>query len=202
MSTIEGNRAVAHIAPVQCLTPADAAAAALSVRERRRAFFFKAEPPRVAEAPRPVKAEKPKVVPPSMSVGASFLYVPDMRSEITAEVTFSDLPWVYKIDDILRAMCCVSSLSRAEILGPRRTNGVAVPRQLTMMLCKLLTARSLPEIGRRLGGKDHTTVLHAARKYQWMVPILKAKIPKGSPVTVYAEAAWQLHLAGQDSVAA
>src|SRR5690348_13626147 len=68
MPAIQGNRAIAHINPVQCNTPSDAAAAALSVRERRRSFFFVAEPPRIAEVPRPVKAEEPKVVPPTPAI--------------------------------------------------------------------------------------------------------------------------------------
>ena len=43
------------------------------------------------------------------------------------------------------------------------------PRQIAMYLAKILTPRSLPEIGRRFGGRDHTTVLHAVRKIEGMV---------------------------------
>ena len=43
------------------------------------------------------------------------------------------------------------------------------PRQIAMYLSKLLTPRSLPEIGRRFGGRDHTTVLHAVRKITGLV---------------------------------
>ena len=43
------------------------------------------------------------------------------------------------------------------------------PRQIAMYLAKTLTLRSLPEIGRRFGGRDHTTVLHAVRKIEGLV---------------------------------
>ena len=48
----------------------------------------------------------------------------------------------------------------------RRTANVVRPRQIAMYLSKVLTLRSLPEIGRRFGGRDHTTVLHAVRKIE------------------------------------
>ncbi|MGB6503695.1 MAG: helix-turn-helix domain-containing protein, partial [Xanthobacteraceae bacterium] len=47
-----------------------------------------------------------------------------------------------------------------------RTANVVRPRQVAMYLAKVLTLRSLPEIGRRFGGRDHTTVLHAVRKIE------------------------------------
>lgn len=201
MPAIEGNRASAHIAPAQCVTPAQAAAAAAAVRERRRSLFFVAQPPRITEAAQPIKADEADLVPPSSStpsvpIGATFLYVPDMNYDsVKAEGTLADLEWIYKIEDIRRAMCAVSGLTKAEMIGPRRTKNVAEPRQLTMLLCKVLTARSLPEIGRRMGGKDHTTVLHSVRKYQWMIPILQA-LPHNLPVMAYATTVWKLYQNG------
>ena len=52
----------------------------------------------------------------------------------------------------------------AEMFSPRRARSVARPRQIAMYLCKQLTSRSLPEIGRKFGNRDHTTVMHAVRK--------------------------------------
>jgi chromosomal replication initiator protein len=48
----------------------------------------------------------------------------------------------------------------------RRARAVARPRQVAMYLAKQLTPRSLPEIGRKFGGRDHTTVMHAVRKIE------------------------------------
>lgn len=56
------------------------------------------------------------------------------------------------------------SLSRADIMSHRRTKDVSRPRQMVMYLARTLTLRTLPEIGRYLGGRDHTTVLFAVRK--------------------------------------
>ncbi len=58
------------------------------------------------------------------------------------------------------------NVSRADLLSSRRTANVVRPRQVAMYLAKVLTLRSLPEIGRRFGGRDHTTVLHAVRKIE------------------------------------
>ena len=58
------------------------------------------------------------------------------------------------------------NVSRSDILSERRTAAVVQPRQIAMYLSKVLTLRSLPEIGRRFGGRDHTTVLHAVRKIE------------------------------------
>lgn len=51
-----------------------------------------------------------------------------------------------------------------EILAHRRSAAVVVPRQVAMYLAKALTARSLPDLGQRFGGRDHTTILHGVRK--------------------------------------
>ena len=57
-------------------------------------------------------------------------------------------------------------MTRGDILSERRNRSIVLPRQVGMYLAKRLTARSLPEIGRRFGGRDHTTVLHAIRKIE------------------------------------
>lgn len=69
-----------------------------------------------------------------------------------------------KIDDILKVVGRHYNVSKNDLLSPRRARNVVVPRQIGMYLAKKLTSRSLPEIGRRFGGRDHSTVLHAVRK--------------------------------------
>ena len=71
-----------------------------------------------------------------------------------------------KIEDIQKLVASHYSVTRADILSSRRTAIVVKPRQVAMYLAKALTLRSLPEIGRRFGGRDHTTVLHAVRKIE------------------------------------
>jgi chromosomal replication initiator protein len=87
----------------------------------------------------------------------------------TAEAAIRDLirtrdPKRVKIEDIQRLVASHYSVSRQDILSSRRTATVVRPRQVAMFLSKALTLRSLPEIGRRFGGRDHTTVMHAVRK--------------------------------------
>ena len=87
----------------------------------------------------------------------------------TAEVTIRDLirgaePKRIKVEDILRVVSRHYGVSRGDLLSERRHRSVVWPRQIGMYLAKQLTSRSLPEIGRRFGGRDHTTVLHAIRK--------------------------------------
>jgi len=86
-----------------------------------------------------------------------------------AEVAVRDLvrnrePKRVKIEDIQKRVASHYNVSRADLLSSRRTAAVVMPRQIAMFLAKALTLRSLPEIGRRFGGRDHTTVLHAVRK--------------------------------------
>ncbi len=69
-----------------------------------------------------------------------------------------------KIEDILKVISRHYNVGRNDLLSPRRAREVVMPRQIGMYLAKKLTARSLPEIGRRFGGRDHSTVLHAVRK--------------------------------------
>ena len=69
-----------------------------------------------------------------------------------------------KIEDILRIVSRHFAVSKQDILSDRRHRSVVRPRQIGMYLAKQLTSRSLPEIGRRFGNRDHTTVLHAIRK--------------------------------------
>ena len=89
----------------------------------------------------------------------------------TAEIAIRDLvrlrePKRVKIEDIQKLVAARYNVSRADILSERRTAAVVKPRQIAMYLSKSLTLRSLPEIGRRFGGRDHTTVLHAVRKIE------------------------------------
>jgi len=71
-----------------------------------------------------------------------------------------------RIEDIQRIVARQYNVSRSDLLSSRRTANVVRPRQVAMYLAKVLTLRSLPEIGRRFGGRDHTTVLHAVRKIE------------------------------------
>ncbi len=88
----------------------------------------------------------------------------DMAEDALRDLIRNREPKRVKIEDIQRIVARHYNVSRADILSARRTATVVRPRQIAMYLSKVLTLRSLPEIGRRFGGRDHTTVLHAVRK--------------------------------------
>ena len=65
---------------------------------------------------------------------------------------------------VQQVICKHYRISHKDLLSHRRPAGLVFPRQIAMYLTKQLTHNSLPEIGRRFGNRDHTTVLHALRK--------------------------------------
>lgn len=72
------------------------------------------------------------------------------------------------VEEIQRKVAEHFNIRLSDLLGPKRTRTIARPRQIAMYLAKELTSRSLPEIGRRFGGRDHTTILHGVRKVEEM----------------------------------
>jgi chromosomal replication initiator protein len=74
-----------------------------------------------------------------------------------------------RIEDIQRVVARHYNVSRQELVSNRRTRVIVKPRQIAMYLAKTMTPRSFPEIGRRFGGRDHTTVLHAVRKIEELI---------------------------------
>jgi chromosomal replication initiator protein len=92
----------------------------------------------------------------------------------SAEVTLRDLigarePRRIRIEDIQKVVSRHFNVSKSDLLSSRRTRTIVRPRQIAMYLSKIMTPRSLPEIGRRFGGRDHTTVLHAVRKIEELI---------------------------------
>jgi len=93
----------------------------------------------------------------------------DMADDVIRDLVRPADPRRIRVEDILRIVAKHYGVSRADLLSSRRTANVVRPRQIAMYLAKTLTLRSLPEIGRRFGGRDHTTVLHAVRKIEGLV---------------------------------
>jgi len=100
-----------------------------------------------------------------------FAFASLVRREITLELTQDCLADILRdsdrkitVEEIQRKVSSHFNIRLSDMIGPRRQRVLARPRQVAMWLCKKLTNRSLPEIGRRFGGRDHTTVLHGIRK--------------------------------------
>lgn len=70
------------------------------------------------------------------------------------------------VEEIQRKVSEHYNIRLSDMIGPKRLRSYARPRQVAMYLCKKLTSRSLPEIGRRFGGRDHTTVMHGVKRIE------------------------------------
>ena len=93
--------------------------------------------------------------------------------EITMELTQDCLADVLRaserkisVEEIQRKVSDHYNIRLSDMIGPKRVRTYARPRQVAMYLCKQLTSRSLPEIGRRFGGRDHTTVMHGVKRIE------------------------------------
>jgi len=88
----------------------------------------------------------------------------------TAQVVLQDLlksnNKKITIEDIQKRVAEHFNIRLTDMHSPRRSRSVARPRQIAMYLSKSITSRSLPEIGRKFGGRDHTTVMHAVKKVE------------------------------------
>ena len=102
-----------------------------------------------------------------------FAFASLIGREITLDMTQECLTDILRasdrrvsIEEIQRKVAEHYNIRLADLIGPKRVRNVARPRQIAMYLSKQLTNRSLPEIGRRFGGRDHTTIMHGVKKIE------------------------------------
>jgi len=102
-----------------------------------------------------------------------FAFATLVGREITLDLTQECLADILRasdrkitIEEIQRKVSEHYNIRLSDLIGPRRLRALARPRQVAMYLSKQLTSRSLPEIGRRFGNRDHTTIMHGVRKIE------------------------------------
>ncbi|MDF1668168.1 MAG: chromosomal replication initiator protein DnaA [Roseovarius sp.] len=102
-----------------------------------------------------------------------FAFASLVKQEVTLELAQDCLADVLRaserkisIEEIQRRVAEHYNIRLSEMIGPKRLRNFARPRQVAMFLCKQMTSRSLPEIGRRFGGRDHTTVMHGVKRIE------------------------------------
>ena len=102
-----------------------------------------------------------------------FAFASLVGREITLELTQDCLADILRasdrkltIEEIQRKVAEHYNIRLADMIGPKRLRNIARPRQVAMYLAKALTLRSLPEIGRRFGGRDHTTIMHGVKRIE------------------------------------
>ena len=130
--------------------PSQFAARAAEIRKRLRGPSLGRLPPKIVLVPAPVEQTEP-IKGPLFTAAIEVIKEPIRVAEIQKAIMDA-----FEIDVIA-------------FFSHRRESNVVIPRQIAMAVCKHLTGRSLPDIGRRFGGRDHTTVLHACRKFQPLI---------------------------------
>jgi chromosomal replication initiator protein len=103
---------------------------------------------------------------------------PEMTEAVVLQLIQNQPPRRIKIEDIQKVVARDFGISKDDMISSRRTAQVVRPRQIAIYLAKTLTLRSLPEIGRRFGGRDHTTILHAVRKIESLMKVDEAMAKK------------------------
>jgi chromosomal replication initiator protein len=93
----------------------------------------------------------------SISVETAQVVLQDLLKSSNKKIT---------IEEIQKKVAEHFNIRITDMHSPRRSRSVARPRQIAMYLAKSITSRSLPEIGRKFGGRDHTTVMHAVKKIE------------------------------------
>lgn len=125
------------------------------------------ETPVAAPDPSPVLEVKPPVAEPvdAWARRQELLHQPTVWFSIESEIEPVD-PARPKIEEIQRVVAEHYCVTRLDLISSRRHAKIVRPRQVAMYLAKTLTLRSLPEIGRKFGHRDHSTVLWAVRKIE------------------------------------
>lgn len=101
------------------------------------------------------------------------------ESEVARAVLEKMIPPKTPIPEIMRAVSKVYDVSVGDLMGARRAASIVFPRHVAMWICRTARPdRSLPDIGRRFGGRDHTTVLHAIRKIDRLIDEGSLTIPE------------------------
>jgi len=112
-----------------------------------------------APQPKPFVPAKPiPVKPQQIDAGWEGMWFHDLVFGHSKE------PRVIRIRDIQEAVCKYYDVSIVDMLSGRRTIEISFPRQVAMYLCRTMTRHGFAEIGRRFGGRDHTTVIHGTQK--------------------------------------
>jgi hypothetical protein len=155
-------------------TPSQKRAAAAR-RERERKIAAHAHPDSPISCPsaslrsQPAGASRPQPSPPAVQAWAERpkKIHPPLRTWfwIVDEINPS-APARLSIEEIQTAVARHCKVAHPDLISARRSADIVRPRQIAMYLAKNLTPNSLPAIGRKFGGRDHTTVLHAVRKIE------------------------------------
>ncbi len=176
---LEGYR----LKPVECVSAAEVMERAARSRAFRSSFGPKPtgfSPQVYPSQPDPPVEKKELVLPPPSGLLTQILWPDEYTGNNFTRPT---------IRQVARAMALAYKMDYARIVGPERLDAIVRPRQLAMALAKHLTLASYPAIGRAFGGRDHTTALHAIRKFAPIIETTASIMPIGAPLMEWVHVA-------------
>lgn len=141
---------------------------------------YKAVRARLGAAPKPVLVNIPKDEPkPKKSIKRDIvdLYLPYNVIKFKQNKTPDELFNSYGMEknraphlrEILEVACEAFEVDKTDVLSARRTSNIVLPRHVVYYLCRHCSFKSFPEIGRALGGRDHTTIIHGVKKIEKLI---------------------------------
>jgi hypothetical protein len=146
-----------------------------------------------------VSSDKPEAVPIQREEAMVRRFVPQPADPEVSNDPEESEELRPSLRDIITEVGALYNVSRLDLLSGRRHHGIALPRQVAMYLARHLTLLSLPQIGRYLGGRDHTTILYGVCKIEALVlsdqvlaahtEILKARIQERLLLAQFAKTA-------------
>ena len=149
-----------------------------NLMEIRSAFRSYRPPPAPEVQPKPEPEPEPE--PPTIFyMTADMATPPDLMPEPVVHR--------YTVRDVLQAVCDVWKVEMVELISARRTFDVMWPRKAAYAMACKFTLQSLPEIGRRMGGRDHTTVLSGKNRIQPLMDRVRDKVLPNSSLRQWAE---------------
>jgi hypothetical protein len=190
-----------HVA--ECETAADVWRLARESEARRKKW--KQQLPKPPPPPPPPKEPEPEVIETPTAEAISpreVLWLGRSSAEIWAQMLEAQRLAPQNIDevhprpftdDIIRAVARAYGFGSTDLKAARRDTLVCQARHVSMLICKLLTLRSYPKIGRAHGGRDHTTVLYAVEKLRWLGLKLQTIHTLADPPSAWAASAARLH---------
>ena len=163
-----------------CLTAQDVRVEALKVVARR-----------IAGRPRP--PQKPSALSPAIiELVKQAEFMPPVVVPKPAPIHLDPPMYQVSIRHIQRAVCRKWEMGLIELFSDSRTPRCTVPRHVSFVLCKMLTLKSSTEISRCCGNRDHSTVIHAFQKYQWLIDQLLLEMKPSDFLSAWVNRAYDL----------
>lgn len=145
--------------------------------------------------PKPVVVVHPFIM--EIIKRAEFMPLPEPEP-IIALIAADEHPYQITIRDVQRTVSRKFKTGILDLLSKRRSPNIVLPRHISFVLCLILTMSSSAEIGRKHGGRDHSTVLHANEKFQWLSDRLRAELKPTDFLSAWVNRAHELVTEGAE----